>query len=62
MSRVLKAISIYDERTLEAWDNAAGIVREDVDEDLTNGEVLRELASAYTGYDPGVDEVQGVER
>jgi hypothetical protein len=60
MSRVLKAISIYDERTLDAWENAAGIVREDVDEDLTNGEVLRELAVAYTGYDPGA-EAQEVE-
>jgi hypothetical protein len=55
MSRPLKVVSIYDERSLEAWENAASMVRDDVDEDLRNGEVLRELAVAYTGYDPADD-------
>jgi hypothetical protein len=59
MSSVLKSVTIYDERPLEAWENAASMVRDDVDEDLRNGEILRELAVAYTGYDPA-DDVQEV--
>lgn len=53
MSRPLKGISLYDEQQLETFENAEAAARDELGEDATLGEVVRELSRAYTGWDAG---------
>jgi hypothetical protein len=44
-------ISLYGEQQESAFRNAISAVREERDEDLTQGEVVLELSRAYTGWE-----------
>lgn len=44
------AVNFTTQEQAETFANAERAVREDVDKDLTVGEVVQELAEAYTGW------------
>ena len=46
------ALNLTTQEQAETFANAEAAVREDVDEDLAVGEVVAELAEAYTGWSP----------
>lgn len=48
-----KSVMVYDDDVWEAFENAAAAAREELDaDDPTRGEILAELARAYTGWSP----------
>lgn len=49
MSTEHKAINLYDEQ-ITAYENARNAVVQSTDESITEGEVVKELAKAYTGW------------
>lgn len=53
MSRLKKSIALYDEAELEAWENAKEAAENELDGNPREGEVLRELCRAYTGFGGG---------
>jgi hypothetical protein len=46
-----KAVNLYDEQ-ITVYENARNAVLESTDESMTEGEIIRELAEAYTGWSP----------
>jgi hypothetical protein len=44
-----KVVNLYGDEQVNAFEDAARPVRRDVDDDLSDGEVLKTLADAYLG-------------
>jgi hypothetical protein len=53
MSSPEKAVNLYEEDEVIAWENAKAAVERELGENPREGEVLRELCRAYTGWDGG---------
>lgn len=47
----LKCINLTEEDQRRAWENAKEAVEQSVDGDVRDGDVVRELARAYTGWE-----------
>lgn len=47
-----KTVGLTQPQQIEAYENAKRAVRTELGTDVTEGEVIEELAAAYTGYNP----------
>jgi hypothetical protein len=48
-----KVVNLYGEQTA-TYENAREAVKQELGQDVTEGEIIQELARAYTGYDGDV--------